>query len=127
MPRFAASRLYTIGIASVLMTLTSAPASAHHGWAWTTGDNAELTGTITEAELGNPHGTLKMNVDGETWTVEVGQPWRNDRAGLSDEDYAVGKTLRIVGEPSSDESERRLKAERIYIGETEHALYPNRD
>lgn len=127
MSRTLTPRLYTIGIASVLLSLTSGHAFAHHGWAWTTGENIDLTGTITEAELGNPHGQLELDVDGETWTVEVGQPWRNDRAGLSDEDYAVGNEIRIVGEPSSDDGERRLKAEVVYIDEEEHALYPNRD
>ena len=51
-------------------------ALAHHGWNWTTGENIELTGTITEVSLGNPHGELTLDVDGTLWTVEVGQPWR---------------------------------------------------
>jgi hypothetical protein len=35
--------------------------------------------------------------------------------------------LRAIGEPSADESERRVKAERLYIDGTEYALYPGRD
>ncbi|WP_084395708.1 DUF6152 family protein [Henriciella aquimarina] len=108
-------------------TLFAAPALAHHGWSWTTGENMDVTGTVTEASLGNPHGELKLDVDGEIWTIEVGQPWRNDRAGLTDEDYAPGSELRIVGEPSSQEGERLLKAERVFIDGKEHALYPDRD
>jgi hypothetical protein len=57
-------------------------AMAHHGWRWTTGGNIELTGVITSAQLGNPHGVLTVDADGEIWRVEVGQPWRNERAGL---------------------------------------------
>lgn len=34
-------------------------------------------------QLGNLHGVLTVDVDGEDWTVEVGQPWRNERAGMS--------------------------------------------
>lgn len=102
-------------------------AGAHHGWSWTTGENLELTGTIVETNLGNPHGSLIMEVDGTRWTVEVGQPWRNERAGIKDGDLAPGVTLKISGEPSRDADEKRIKVERLWLGETLHELYPNRD
>lgn len=102
-------------------------ARAHHGWAWTTGGNIELTGVITEVALGNPHGILTVDVEGEAWRVEVGQPWRNAEAGLEDGDLAPGVEVRIVGEPSADIEEKRLKAERLYLGEREYLLYPDRD
>jgi len=105
-----------------------APAAiAHHGWSWTSGENLELTGTIVEARLGNPHGTLVMDIDGETWTVEVGQPWRNERAGIRDGDLAPGVLLKVSGQPSRDPEERRLKVERLWIDGTLHELYPQRD
>ena len=56
-------------------------APAHHGWAWTTGKNVDVVGVIKKVSLGNPHGILHVDIDGEVWTVEVGQPWRNERAG----------------------------------------------
>ena len=107
--------------------LMPAAALAHHGWAWTTGGNIELTGMIERAELGMPHGVVTVNVDGQIWTVEIGQPYRNERAGLTDADFAIGKEMRFVGEPSANLKDRRMKAERIFIGDTEHALYPERD
>lgn len=102
-------------------------ALAHHGWAWTTGDNIDLTGIISAAQLGNPHGVLKVDVEGEEWTVEVGQPWRNERAGLKDGDLAEGVEIRVIGEPSADVKDRRVKAERLYLGDREYILYGNRD
>ena len=102
-------------------------ALAHHGWAWTTGENIELTGTITEVRLGNPHGELDLDVDGTLWTVEVGQPWRNSRAGLQDGDLAEGVVLRVSGEPSADPDEKLLKVERLWIDGVEYELYPDRD
>jgi len=102
-------------------------AVAHHGWAWTTGGNIDLTGAIKSAELGNPHGVLKIDVNGEEWTVEVGQPWRNERAGLKPGDFSKGVTIRIVGEPSANINDRRVKAERVYIGGREYILYSGRD
>jgi hypothetical protein len=102
-------------------------ALAHHGWSWTTGGNIELTGIVKSARLGNPHGVLEVDAEGEVWTVEVGQPWRNQRAGLKDGDLAVGTEIRIIGEPAAEPSERRLKAEKIYLGTREYILYPDRD
>ena len=107
--------------------LLPAAALAHHGWSWTTGENIELTGTITEARLGNPHGELTMDVDGTLWTVEVGQPWRNSRAGLEDGDLAEGVVLTVSGEPSADPDEKLLKVERLRIDGVEYELYPDRD
>jgi hypothetical protein len=100
---------------------------AHHGWSWTTGDNMELTGIIKEVRLGNPHGILEVEVDGEMWTVEVGQPWRNERAGLKDGDLSEGAEIRVIGEPAADRSDRRLKIERLFLGDREYVLYPDRD
>lgn len=119
--RFIAASLLAI------FTLLSFPVIAHHGWSWTTGGNIDLTGTIKSAQLGNPHGVLKVDVEGEEWTVEVGQPWRNDRAGLENGDLAEGVEIRVVGEPSSNQSDRLVKAERVYIGDREYILYPGRD
>jgi hypothetical protein len=102
-------------------------ALAHHGWAWTTGKNIELTGLIKKARLGNPHGLLEVDVNGELWTFEVGQPWRNERAGLKDGDLAEGVTIKVIGEPSADASEKRLKVERLFLGDREYKLYPERD
>lgn len=102
-------------------------ALAHHGWSWTTGGNIELVGIIAEARLGNPHGILRVDADGEVWTVEVGQPWRNARAGLKDGDLAEGVEIRAIGQPAANLDEKRMKVERLYLGEREFILYPGRD
>jgi hypothetical protein len=107
--------------------LLPSAALAHHGWSWTTGENIELTGTITDVSLGNPHGELTLDVDGTPWTVEVGQPWRNSRAGLEDGDLVEGVVLTVSGEPSADPDEKLLKVERLWIGGVEFELYPDRD
>lgn len=101
-------------------------AHAHHGWSWTTGGNIQVTGIIVDAKLGNPHGVLVIDVDGERWTVEVGQPWRNQRAGLKDGDLAPGVELKVEGEPSANLEDRLLKVERLWIGANRYELYPGR-
>ncbi|MEQ9200911.1 MAG: hypothetical protein RLN80_13065, partial [Rhodospirillales bacterium] len=55
----------------------SSTAHAHHGWRWTADGNVEVIGIVKSATLGNPHGVLILDVEGEEWTAEVGQPWRN--------------------------------------------------
>ena len=122
MKKFMFAALIAIGL------ITAAGQSiAHHGWSWTTGGNIELTGIIKTARLGNPHGVLEVDVEGEIWTLEVGQPWRNKRAGLKEGDLAPGVEIKAIGEPSDDKSRKLLKAERLFLGKREYILYPDRD
>ncbi len=109
------------------LTVPAGAALARHGWAWTTGGNVELMGLIEQVRLGNPHGLLEVGLGGETWTVEIGQPWRNERAGLNNGDLVPGVEIRVIGEPAADPAEKRLKAERLYLGEREFILHPERD
>jgi hypothetical protein len=116
------------GGAALLLAVTAGlPAWAHHGWRWAEDGNFELTGLIKAAQLGNPHGILTVDVEGEDWTVEVGQPWRNERAGLTDAMLAVGQEVTISGARSADAADRRVKAERVYIDGKLHNLYPERN
>ncbi len=120
-------KLTVAGLLLLVSLTLSGMACAHHGWAWTTGGNIELTGIIKTARLGNPHGILEVDMDGEVWIVEVGQPWRNQQAGLVEGDLAEGVEIRAIGEPAADVSLKRLKAEKLYLGDREYLLYPNRD
>lgn len=99
---------------------------AHHGWAWATDEEFELTGRITAARLGNPHGELTVDADGEAWTVEIGQPWRNRRAGLTDDLLATGTEVTAHGHRAADSSMRLMKAERLVIAGQDYNLYPDR-
>ncbi len=122
MAKYLLTALLAVGLIS-----QTGVALAHHGWSWTTGGNIELIGIIKQVRLGNPHGVLQVDVEGEVWTVEVGQPWRNDRAGLKDGDLAEGVEIRAIGQPASDLSEKLMKAERLFLQNREYNLYPNRD
>lgn len=110
-----------------LSFLGARTAAAHHGWRWTSGANIRLAGVIRSARLGNPHGLLQIDADGEIWQVEIGQPWRNERAGLSDADFAPGREITLEGEPSADPDQRLMKAERLWFEDgVPHDLYPER-
>ena len=139
-------------VVAVLVALAVTPAASHHGWLWAEDENFELTGVVKSARLGNPHGLLTVEAKGGaagggtsgggtsgggasgggtsgggTWTVEVGQPWRNKRAGLTDDKLVPGVELTASGHRSSDRSRRLMKAERIIISGRTYDLYPERD
>lgn len=103
------------------------PVAAHHGWSWAEAENYELTGVVTKSELGNPHGLLTLDVAGESWIIEVGQPWRNKQAGLTDAMLAPGAMLTAQGHRSANPEDKRLKAERIVISGKIYNLYPDRE
>ena len=116
-----------IAVLALGLTAPMGGALAHHGWSWTTGGNIDLIGIIKIVRLGNPHGILKIDVEGEEWTAEVGQPWRNKRAGLEDGDLTEGVEIRVIGEPAADVSKKRVKVERLFLRKREYVLYPGRD
>jgi hypothetical protein len=121
-------RIFLAGLTFALAGVAAASAGwAHHGWRWAEDSNHQLTGIIKSAKLGNPHGLLQIEADGEIWTVEVGQPWRNERAGLTDDMLGVGTEIAVDGHRSADPDEKVLKAERVTIGGKLYDLYPDRD
>lgn len=101
-------------------------AGAHHGWGWATDEEFELTGSITALRLGNPHGELTLDVKGKKWVIEVGQPWRNERAGLTPKLLSKGQVITAHGHRSAKKGQRLMKAERVVIGGKSYNLYPDR-
>jgi hypothetical protein len=120
-------RLLRVTVCGAMAALVSMPAAAHHGWSWAEDVNAELAGVIVAAKLGNPHGELTLDVKGEKWLVEVGQPWRNEQAGLKDEMLVKGVALTVSGHRHIDPKKKVFKAERVFIKGRKFDLYPDRD
>jgi hypothetical protein len=114
-------------IGAAMALAATLPATAHHGWTWAEDVNSEISGVIVAARLGNPHGELTLVVDGANWTVEVGQPWRNERAGLKDAMLVKGVKLTVSGHKHSDPKMKVFKAERVLIEGRKFDLYPDRD
>jgi hypothetical protein len=110
----------------VSLAAASLPAVAHHGWAWAEDGNSQLSGQVVTARLGNPHGELTLDVGGANWVVEVGQPWRNERAGLKDAMLSKGAKLTVAGHRHADPDKKVFKAERVMIDGKTYDLYPDR-
>jgi Family of unknown function (DUF6152) len=124
--RFFLGRTGLAALAGSAGLFSARPLYAHHGWGWATDEEFELTGQIKEVRLGNPHGELTLDVEGEDWVVEIGQPWRNERAGLTEDILSMGTSVTAHGHRSADASERLVKAERLVIAGRDYVLYPDR-
>ena len=106
--------------------LAPAAAFAHHGWVWAEDEEFSLDGVLRGARLGNPHGELDVEASDGMWIAEIGQPWRNERAGLADEMLVPGLVLTLEGHRSKNPEERVMKAERVIIAGQLYDLYPDR-
>ena len=115
-----------IAAALLAASLPAAPIAAHHGWGWATDEEFRLTGVVRQVRHGNPHGTMMLATASGLWTVEIGQPWRNEQAGLTRELLRPGTRLLVHGHRSARRNERLMKAERIVIGGKSYNLYPDR-
>ena len=83
-------------------------------------------GVIRGVRLGNPHGELDVEAADGLWTAEIGQPYRNERAGLTEGLLALGTEVTLEGHRSRDPDERLMKAERVIIAGKLYDLYPDR-
>ena len=99
-------------------------ALAHHGWSWTDDDFFELKGVVSAVYVGNPHATLDVDSDGETWRVEMAPPSRTIAAGVTEESVKAGDAVTAIGHRSQDHAEKRMKAVRIIVGDKTYDVYP---
>jgi hypothetical protein len=67
-------RAWQMLLALAVCVFLGQSAMAHHGWGWATDEEFEISGKITNVRLGNPHGEVTLDVKGEKWLIEVGQP-----------------------------------------------------
>ena len=116
-----------LGLAAAPSCRALLAAEAHHGWAWAEDEEFTLDGVIRAVRLGNPHGELDLAAADGLWTAEIGQPYRNERAGLTEETpLAIGTEVTVEGHRTRDPNVRLMKAERIIIAGKLYDLYPDR-
>jgi hypothetical protein len=106
--------------------LVATSAVAHHGWSWTVEEQSELSGTIQEIFIGNPHAVLKVQADDWLWTVELAPPGRTRAAGFDENAAKVGDQVTAIGNRSADPNEKRMKAVRIIVNGKTYDVYPDR-
>ena len=103
--------LAPVGLAA-LVTLP-ADGLAHHGWGGYRTD-IEISLTITELKLGNPHDRLvAVDAEGTAWNLLLAPPARNRRFGFNEESVSVGDDVEIFGRRHPDR--REIKVHCLYV------------
>jgi hypothetical protein len=113
-------------IAAGAVFLLTASALAHHGWAWTEDEPFELTGTIEDIYIGNPHVTLKVRAADGVWDVDLAPLARSVRAGFDENAAKIGDEVTCIGFRARDHAQRHMKAARVIVGGATYDVYPDR-
>jgi hypothetical protein len=90
-------------------------AGAHHGWSeYDSSKVLKLTGKIVESGYEHPHGHVRLEVPGKTWSVVLAPPSRMERRGLEKAALKPGARVTVEGYPNRDKPEE-MRAERISV------------
>jgi hypothetical protein len=90
-------------------------ALAHHGWSeYDSTKPLKLTGKILESGYEHPHGFIRLDTPGKTWTVVLAPPSRMEARGLARERIGKGANATIEGYANRSKPEE-LRAERITV------------
>ena len=109
-------RLQSLAVGLVAGLLLAGAALAHHGWTgYDSSKVLDLTGVIQESSYANPHGMLRFQVTGKTWSAVLAPPSRMTARGLTEEMLKPGTTVTVVGYPHSQKDEE-IRIERITVG-----------
>src|SRR5688572_22296740 len=101
----------------LLATFLAAPVAvtAHHGWSeYDSAKGLKLTGKIVESGYEHPHGHIRFEAPGKTWSVVLAPPSRMENRGLQKEWLKPGATATVEGYPNRNKPEE-MRAERIII------------
>lgn len=112
-------------IAAFTVLLLAPAALAHHGIIFTSDRQIRVTGTVVHALTGNPHFEIQIQEGDTRWAIDLANPYRIKKAGLSwnGSDMPVGTTVTVEGFPALDDSLKVIQARTIWIGDEIHRLF----
>lgn len=97
-----------------VLAIAASAAVAHHGWGGY-GDVIEMTATVTELKLGNPHDRLIATDEaGDDWDLLLAPPARNRRFGFGEGSVKVGDEIELYGQKHPHRNE--VKVHCLYRG-----------
>jgi hypothetical protein len=100
---------------SAILAAVPVFALGHHGWSEYDASKAlKLTGKIVESGYEHPHGHVRLETAGKTWSVVLAPPSRMERRGLEKNALKPGGTVMVEGYPNRDKPEE-MRAERITV------------
>ncbi len=116
-----------LGLLAAGLAGGAAPAFAHHGWGGYGAEEFSLTGTVQSANLGGPHGVVKVRDDaGRVWDVVLGPPRNQSRAGLTEAELPAGAAVAAFGHRHLDPNRLEMKTERLRVAGRVFDIYPDR-
>lgn len=110
---------------SAAFVLAAGGAAAHHGWNAYSDQEGQVAGVIESAELGAPHGVLKVRAADGLWDVVLAPPAAIERSGLTVQAVPKGARVTARGHKRTDGT-KEIKTERLVIGGRTYDLYPAR-
>ena len=85
-------------LTGAVLVIAASTVFAHHGWSGYK-EVIEMSATVTELKLGNPHDRLLATDDaGQEWNLLLAPPARNRRFGFSEESVSVGDEIVLYGQ-----------------------------
>ncbi len=91
-----------------MLAIAATSVFAHHGWSGYK-EVVEMTATVTELKLGNPHDRLMAtDAAGREWNLLLAPPARNRRFGFSEESVSVGDKLVLYGQKHPKRNEVKV-------------------
>ena len=115
----------SIAALSAVLAVTAGAASAHHGWTTYSDQESQVTGVVEAAELGAPHGVLKVRGADGLWNVVLAPPAAIERSGLTLKAIPKGARVTARGHKRTDGT-KEIKTERLVVGARTFDLYPGR-
>jgi DNA/RNA endonuclease YhcR with UshA esterase domain len=124
-------RAWAFGLAALAGSLAiQMPAQAHHSFAaaYNMEKPLEITGTIANVRLTNPHSHFFIDVTGEDgtvvqWKIEAGTPSGMIRNGYSTDKIKTGDTVTIKGFHARDGSANGMLTELILSDGTSYGMF----
>ena len=116
----------SIAALSAVFVLAAGAASAHHGWTTYSDQEGQVVGVVEAAELGAPHGVLKVRAADGLWDVDLAPLARSVRAGFDENAAKIGDEVTCIGFRARDHAQRRMKAARVIVGGATYDVYPDR-
>jgi len=103
-----------LAIAGALLVVAASTVFAHHGWSGYK-EVIEMSATVIELKLGNPHDRLIATDDsGQEWNLLLAPPARNRRFGFSEDSISIGDKLVLFGQKHPQRFE--VKVHCLYRG-----------
>ena len=103
-----------LALGGVLTTLSVA--EAHHSFSasYNLDKKVEIKGKLVQLNFRNPHSSVmviapdKEGVE-QRWGIEWGGSTALERQGLTRDSFKIGDEVIVIGQPSRDESDHRLR------------------